>query len=232
MKNININAKAGSTVAILGTTGSGKSTLINLIGRYYDVSEGSITIDGYDVRDLALNPLRKKMSVIAQDTFLFSETIEENVKMGNQYASREEISSACANACALDFINELEEGFETVVGERGIGLSGGQKQRISIARALVRDSKILVLDDATSALDTETEYSLLKNLHYKKNITTTFIIAHRISAVKNADQILYLDEGSIIEHGTHNELLQKRGKYYEVYCDQFKDFENLESEVV
>ena len=232
LKNININAKPGSTVAIMGTTGSGKSTLINLIGRYYNVSDGNITIDGYDVRDLALNPLRNKMSVISQDTFLFSETIEENVKIGNQYASKDQIIEACKDACALDFIKELDQGFATVIGERGIGLSGGQKQRISIARALVRNSRILVLDDATSALDTETEYSLLKNLHHKKNSITTFIIAHRISAVKNADQILYLDEGSIIEQGTHNELLQKRGKYYEVYCDQFKDFENLESEVV
>jgi ATP-binding cassette subfamily B protein len=232
LENINIDVKPRSTVAIMGTTGSGKSSIINLIGRYYDVSEGSITIDGIDVRELAIKPLRSQMSVVSQDTFLFSETIEQNIKLGNHNASMDEVREACRNACALDFIDELEEGFDTVVGERGIGLSGGQKQRISIARALARDAKILVLDDATSALDMETEYELLKNLHHKRNKATTFIIAHRISAVKNADQILYVENGKIVERGTHDELLKLRGKYYEIYCDQFKDFEDIESEVV
>jgi ATP-binding cassette, subfamily B, multidrug efflux pump len=232
LKNININTKAGSTVAIMGTTGSGKTTLINLIGRFYDVAEGSITVDGYDVRELALKPLRSALAVISQDTFLFSESIEQNVRLGNPDASMEKIKDACQRACALDFIEELEDGFDTVVGERGIGLSGGQKQRISIARALLRDASILVLDDATSALDMETEYRLLSNLHHMDKKATTFIIAHRISAVKNADQILYMDNGEIIEQGTHSELLKKRGRYYDIYCDQFKDFQDLESEVV
>lgn len=232
LENIDIDVRPRSTVAIMGTTGSGKSSIINLIGRYYDVSEGSITIDGIDVRDLAIKPLRSQMSVVSQDTFLFSETIEQNIKLGNHNASMDEIRDACRNACALDFIDELEDGFDTVVGERGIGLSGGQKQRISIARALARNSKILVLDDATSALDMETEYELLKNLHHKGNKATTFIIAHRISAVKNADQILYVENGKIVERGTHDELLKLRGKYYEIYCDQFKNFEDIESEVV
>lgn len=232
LKNININAKPGSTIAIMGTTGAGKSSIINLIGRYYDVTVGSITIDGVDVKDLALKTLRSQMSLIAQDTFLFSETIESNIRHGKQNASMDEIRTACKNACALDFIDELEEGFDTVIGERGIGLSGGQKQRISIARALVRNARILILDDATSALDMETEYSLLKNLSTLENRATTFIIAHRISAVKNADQILYLEDGAVVEQGTHEELLKKRGKYYEIYCDQFKDFEDIQSEVV
>jgi ABC-type multidrug transport system, ATPase and permease components len=232
LKNININAPAGSTIAIMGTTGSGKTSIINLIGRYYDICEGSITIDGYDIKDLALKPLRSQMSVISQDTFLFSETIEQNIKLGNQAASMEDIREACHNACALDFINELDEGFDTIIGERGIGLSGGQKQRISIARALLRKAKILILDDATSALDMETEYSLLKNLNKIHSRSTTFIIAHRISAVKNADQILYLENGEVVEQGTHEELLKLRGKYYDIYCDQFRDFEDLESEVV
>jgi ATP-binding cassette subfamily B multidrug efflux pump len=232
LKNINIDARPGSTIAIMGTTGAGKSSLVGLIGRYYDVSEGSITIDGYDIRDLALTPVRNSMSVVSQDTFLFSETVEQNIKLGNQAASIEEIKTSCNNACALNFIEELQDGFDTVIGERGIGLSGGQKQRISIARALVKNAKILILDDATSALDMETEYQLLNNLNNLKNKATTFIIAHRISAVKNADTIIYIENGSIIEQGTHKELLAKQGKYYEIYCDQFKDFDDIESEVV
>lgn len=232
LKGINLDVKPGSTIAIMGTTGSGKSSIINLIGRYYDVFEGSINIDDINVKDLALDTLRSQMAVISQDTFLFSDTIEENIKMGNQYATIEEIKDACRNACALDFINELEDGFNTVIGERGIGLSGGQKQRISIARALVRKGKILILDDATSALDLETEYELLKNLKTTKSKTTTFIIAHRISAVKNSDQIIYVENGSIVERGTHEELLALQGKYYCIYCDQFKDFEDIESKVV
>jgi ATP-binding cassette subfamily B protein len=230
LKNINIDAKPGSTIAIMGTTGSGKSSLVGLIGRYYDVSEGSITIDGIDVRDLALNPIRSAMSVVAQDTFLFSETVEQNIKMGKQDATMEEIKTACKNACALDFIETLDEGFDTMIGERGIGLSGGQKQRISIARALVKKAKILILDDSTSALDMETEFQLLSNLNKLHKEATTFIIAHRISAVKNADMIIYLENGSIVEQGTHDELLLKKGKYYDIYCDQFKDFEDIETE--
>jgi ATP-binding cassette, subfamily B, multidrug efflux pump len=232
LKNVNINAKPGSTVAIMGTTGAGKTSIINLIGRSYDVTEGSITIDGIDVKDLSLKPFREQMALVSQDTFLFSDSIEQNIRLGKQNASIEEIREACKNACALDFIDELENGFDTVIGERGIGLSGGQKQRISIARAFVRNAKILILDDATSALDMETEYELLKNLHTLESKATTFIIAHRISAVKNADEILYVENGNVVEQGTHEELLMKRGKYYEIYCDQFKDFEDIESEVV
>lgn len=233
LKDINLNAKPGSTVAIMGTTGSGKSSLISLIGRYYDVCEGEINIDGHNVKNINLKDLRSKMSVVFQDTFLFSESIEENIRFGKQDASMGEIEKACKAACADEFIDELEDGYETIIGERGIGLSGGQKQRLSIARALIRDSKILILDDATSALDMETEYQLLNNLHHRGTKLTTFIIAHRISAVKNADEIIFLDNGSIVERGTHEELLKKRGNYYDVYCEQFKDFEELEnSEVI
>jgi ATP-binding cassette, subfamily B, multidrug efflux pump len=152
--------------------------------------------------------------------------------MGDRNYSKEEIVEASDCACASEFIDTLEDKYETLIGERGIGLSGGQKQRISIARALLKDAKILVLDDATSALDMDTEYTLLKNLHQQHKKVTTFIIAHRISAVKNADQILFLQNGEIIEKGTHQELLSLKGKYYEIYCDQFKDFVGLESEVV
>lgn len=232
LKNIKLDVNQGETVAIMGTTGSGKSTLINLIGRYYDVTEGAVLVDGQDVKTLGLSSLRSKMSVISQDTFLFSETIAENVKIGNFDASFDEIKNACICACADEFITSLSDGYSTIIGERGIGLSGGQKQRISIARALVKDSSILILDDATSALDMETEYELLKNLNNAEKKITTFIIAHRISAVKNADQIIFIEDGSIIEKGNHTELLNMKGKYYEIYCQQFKDFEDLEGEAV
>ena len=228
LKNINLKIPAGSNVAIMGTTGSGKSSLVGLIGRYYDVCEGEVLVDGINVKELNLKTLRGSMSIVPQDTFLFSDTISQNIKFGKRDASEEEITKACALACATEFIDELEEGYSTIVGERGLGLSGGQKQRLSIARALVRDSSILILDDSTSALDMETEFKLLKNLNNNKSSNTTFIIAHRISAVKNADIILFMENGEIVEKGTHEELLAIEGKYYEIYCEQFKDF-NLDN---
>lgn len=232
LKNINLNIAPGNTLAIMGTTGSGKSSLVNLIGRYYEVSEGELLVDNYNVKNLGLNSLRNKMSVVSQDVFLFSESIMENVKFGREDASIDDVKKACKDACAMEFIDELEDKFETIIGERGIGLSGGQKQRISISRALLRDAGILILDDATSALDMETEYQLLKNLNNRDKKITTIIIAHRISAVKNADEIIFLDNGRIIERGTHDELLKLKGKYYEVYCEQFKEFDDVECEVI
>jgi len=232
LENINLDIPAGSNVAIMGTTGSGKSSLVNLIGRYYDISKGSITVDGNDVRDICISDLRRKMAVVAQDTFLFSESIYENIRFGKLEATPLEIKKACSDACVDEFLGSLSEGYETIIGERGLGLSGGQKQRLSIARALVKDSSILILDDATSALDMDTEYNLLKNLHQRNNKQTTFIIAHRISAVKNADIILFLENGHIVEMGNHKTLLEKRGKYYDVYNQQFTDFTDLEGVVV
>ena len=232
LHDINFSVRPGETVAIMGATGSGKTSLVSLIGRFYDAENGSITIDGMDVKDISLHDLRKSMAVVSQDTFLFSDTVKENVRMGNYNASFEDIKNACSLACCNDFIENLEDGYDTIVGERGIGLSGGQKQRISIARALIKNAKILVLDDATSALDMETEYDFLKNLKRLNGSITTFIIAHRISAVKNADKILFMDHGKIVESGTHQELLEKKCRYYEIYCTQFKDFDSLESEVV
>nr|AAB08041.1 AbcA [Thermoanaerobacterium thermosulfurigenes] len=228
LKDINFKVSAGQTVAIMGTTGSGKSSLVNLIGRYYDVFDGAVYIDGHDVRSLNLHDLRSQMAVVQQDTFLFSESIEENVRFGKEDASFEEVKEALRLACADDFVEEFDDKYDTIVGERGIGLSGGQKQRISIARALIRDAKILILDDATSALDMDTEFRLLKNLSERRKNATTFIIAHRISAVKNADMILYMEDGRIVERGTHDELLEKRGRYYEIYLEQFKDFSDEE----
>ena len=232
LKNINLDIKAGSTVAIMGATGAGKSSLINLIGRYYDTCKGSIKIDGIDIKEYNLEKKKKNMAIVPQETFLFSETILNNIKFSNENASFEEIKEASKLACANEFIEGLELGYNTEIGERGIGLSGGQKQRIAIARALVRKAKILILDDSTSALDMETEHELLKNLSNRKHESTTFIIAHRISAVKNADLIIYLEDGQIKESGTHDELLKKKGRYYDIYNDQFRDFNLLEEEVI
>lgn len=229
LKNISLSVKAGSTVAIMGTTGSGKSSIINLIGRYYDVSEGAVYVDGSDIREINLSDLRSRMSIVPQDTFLFSASIEENIRFGKDDATLDEIREACRLACAEDFIEELEDKYDTIIGERGIGLSGGQKQRLAIARALIRNSSILILDDATSALDMETEYRLLKNLNESHKEATTFIIAHRISAVKNADLIIYVEDGKIVERGTHEQLLQRKGKYYQIYSEQFKDFDTIET---
>lgn len=232
LKNINLDIKAGSTVAIMGATGAGKSSLINLIGRYYDTCKGSIKIDGIDIKEYNLEFLRRNMAIVPQETFLFSETILNNIKFSNENTSFEEIKEVSKLACANEFIEGLELGYNTEIGERGIGLSGGQKQRIAIARALVRKAKILILDDSTSALDMETEHELLKNLSNRKHKSTTFIIAHRISAVKNADLIIYLEDGQIKESGTHDELLKKKGRYYDIYNDQFRDFNLLEEEVI
>ncbi len=222
LKDINIDARPGSSVAIMGTTGAGKSSIINLIGRFYDVKAGKVMIDGVDVRDMELKNLRKSIAVVMQDTFLFSDTIKENIKFGKNSASMEEIESTSKRSRVDDFVNEVDKGYDTVIGERGTGLSGGQKQRISIARALLKEAKILILDDATSALDMETEHEIQKSLENNKD-QTKFIIAHRISAVKNADQILIIEDGEIVERGTHSELVALGGKYYEIYEDQFSD---------
>ena len=225
LSDINLDIPAGSTVAIMGTTGSGKSSLLQLIGRYYEPSKGEILIDQVPLTQWDLHTLRKNMSIVMQDTFLFSDTIAQNVRFGNQNASMEDVHNACTLACAHSFISELEESYYTQIGERGVGLSGGQKQRIAIARALLRKAPILILDDATSALDTETEYELLTHLKQKDYRATTFMIAHRISAVKNADLILYLEDGKIVEQGNHEALLEKKGRYYTVYQKQFESFD-------
>ncbi|MEG0307240.1 MAG: ABC transporter ATP-binding protein [Clostridium sp.] len=227
LENINLNIKSGMTVAIMGTTGSGKSTLMGLLGRNYDATEGIIEVDGVNVKSLDIKSLRDSISIVPQDSFLFSDTIESNLRYGKNDATREEMEKAIELACAKEFVDALEEGYGTLIGERGLGLSGGQKQRLCIARSLLRASKILILDDSTSALDMETEYELLKNLYHGEVKKTTFIIAHRISAVKNADLILYMEDGRIVEQGNHEELLDKEGKYFEIYQTQFKDFLEL-----
>lgn len=229
LKNINLEIGPGQTIAIMGMTGSGKSSLINLIGRFYDCTTGNIYLDGVNIRELPLDLLRKQVSVVMQDTFLFSDTIIENIKLGHPEASLAEVSRAASTAQVDEFLNELPDGLETVIGERGIGLSGGQKQRISIARALVKNAPILILDDATSNLDMETEYRIQKALE-KYDQTTKFIIAHRISAVKNADEIIILDGGTIVERGTHQQLLALKQYYYKTYREQFRDLLELSNE--
>lgn len=223
LSGIDIDLPRGGTLGVMGATGSGKSSLINLLQRFYDPSEGSIFIDGTDIRDMELSQVRAASSVVMQDVFLFSDTIEENIKMGKRYSmGLPEVKRAAKMAQAQDFIEKMDEQYNTVIGEKGVGLSGGQKQRISIARALSKKSPILVLDDSTSALDMETEHEIQKML---KTITDSskIIIAHRISAVRGADEIIYLDKGRIAERGTHEELLARRGLYYATYTAQYPE---------
>ena len=221
LKNISFQVESGKTLGIMGATGSGKSSIINLLQRFYEVTEGKITLEGIDVRELSLKQLRSNIAVVSQDIFLFSDSVEENIRLGQRKKiTAEEIKEAAEYAKASGFIEKLEEQYETIIGEKGVGLSGGQKQRISIARALAKKSPVLILDDSTSALDMETEYEIQKTLEQIKD-TTKIIIAHRISAVRYADEIVYLKEGKIEERGTHEQLLEKKGLYYETYQAQY-----------
>lgn len=227
LKDISLKAQPGQTVAIIGPTGSGKSTLVNLICRFYDCHEGEIMVDDVNVKDIDLRTLRAKISVAMQDVFLFSDTIEGNIAYGVPDAPYESVKWAAGIADADKFISMLPEGYDTVVGERGVGLSGGQRQRIALARAILKNPSILILDDTTSSVDMETEFEIHKTLKSFYNNKTTFIIAHRISSVKNADQILVLNNGKIIEQGTHEKLIDLKGYYYNVYLSQFGDFDGI-----
>lgn len=230
LEDISFYLAAGKTLGIMGATGAGKTSIINLLQRFYDVSAGCVKVDGVDIRNLTLNQLRSNISVVLQEVFLFSDTIEENIKMGQRkLLSKEEIQQAASRAKAAHFIEKLEEQYETVIGERGVGLSGGQKQRISIARAFSKKSPILVLDDSTSALDMETESEIQKNLNHLQGITK-IIIGHRISAVRHADEIIYLEDGKIVERGTHKELLEKKGLYYRTYQAQYGTLQSQANE--
>jgi len=223
LEEVEFVAEPGQTVALLGATGSGKSTIINLIPRFYDVSEGRVTVDGYDVRDVTLESLRRQIGIVLQETVLFGGTIRENIGYGQPEASEGEIIAAARAAEAHDFITAFPEGYDTAVGERGVTLSGGQKQRIAIARALLVDPRILILDDSTSSVDVETEYRIQRALDRLRGGRTSFVIAQRISTVLNADQILVLDRGQITARGTHEELLQNSPLYAEIYYSQLQD---------
>jgi ATP-binding cassette subfamily B protein len=223
LKDISIHARPGSTVAIMGPTGSGKSSLVNLIPRFYDPCEGQVLIDGIDARELDLAVLRDNVGLVAQETFLFSDTLYGNLTYGREDAPLEQVQRAAALAQAEEFIQPLEDGYETVVGERGVGLSGGQKQRASIARALMKEAPILILDDSTSSVDMETETRIQQALRNLDHRATTFIVAHRISSVLHADEIVVLDHGQIVERGRHEELVARGGLYAEYFDVQYAD---------
>ncbi len=227
LEDIDFVAKPGQVVALIGPTGSGKSTITNLIPRFYDPTAGRVLVDGVDIRRVQLQSLRRHIGIVLQEPFLFSTTIAENIAYGRPEASMEEIIAAAKAARAHDFIVSFPEGYQTRVGERGVTLSGGQKQRIAIARALLRDPRILILDDSTSSVDTETEHLIQEALAVLMEGRTTFVIAQRLLTLKNADQILVLNHGRIVEQGTHQELLARRGLYREIYDLQLRDQEEF-----
>jgi len=226
LKNINFTVKNGETIAILGKTGSGKSTIIELIARLYDTKKGTIFIDDVPIQDLNLNNLRDQIGFVPQDPFLFSESIGNNIKFGKEEATEAAIIQAAKDAVVHDNIIDFPKGYDTILGERGVTLSGGQKQRVSIARAIIKNPKILIFDDCLSAVDTETEERILKNLKKVSQNKTTFIISHRVSSAKNADKIIILDQGNIIQQGTHNQLITIKGYYKELYEQQLLEKEN------
>ncbi len=221
LKDISFEIEKGSVVALVGSSGAGKSTLADLIPRFYDVDKGGITIDGHDIRDLSLNSLRRLMGIVTQETILFNDTVRANIAYGQIDVNDEQVIPAAKAANALEFINELSEGFDTVIGEKGVKLSGGQRQRLAIARAIMKNPPILILDEATSALDTESDRLVHKALETLMVDRTVLVIAHRLSTVTNADKIILLDKGEIKEMGTHNELMEKKGLYSNLYNIQF-----------
>ena len=225
LNGINFKAKVGDTIAIVGPTGAGKTTIINLISRFYNLDSGIINIDGVDISKVTIKSLRKQMGVMLQDSFIFSGTIMDNIRYGNMEATDEQVMEAAKTVCAHEFIMSMENGYETQVNERGSRLSVGQRQLISFARALLADPKILILDEATSSIDTETEILLQEGLGRLLANRTSFIIAHRLSTIKNADCILYVDGGLIQEMGNHEELVEKGGRYHELYLSQYKFLE-------
>lgn len=227
LENVSFDIKSGESIALVGPTGAGKSTVINLLSRFYDLNDGSITIDGHDIKHATLKSLRSQMGIMLQDSFLFSGTIKDNIRYSKLDATDEEVIEAAKAVCAHDFIKDFPDGYDTVVTEGGSSLSAGQKQLIAFARALLSDPAILILDEATSSIDTETEIMLQKGLEKLLEGRTSFIIAHRLSTIKNSSKIMYIANKGIAECGTHEELLNKKGKYYELYMAQYKFLEKL-----
>ena len=228
LKNINLCVKKGETIAIVGNSGGGKSTLVNLLPRFYDVTQGAVKFDGIDIRDFKLTELRDRMSVVFQDNFLFTGTIRENIMLANPNASKDDLNSVIDASHLRELIEMLPNGLDTLLGERGTSLSGGQRQRIAIARAMIRNTPIIILDEATSALDNESEAIVQKALDNLMSNKTVFVIAHRLSTIKNADRIIVINDGRIVEEGSHEELLGRAdGHYKHLYDVQFKNSENL-----
>ncbi|WP_394776793.1 ABC transporter ATP-binding protein [Flavobacterium sp.] len=227
LKNVTFTVKKGETLAILGKTGSGKSTILSLISRLYDVTDGQITIDQNEISSLNLNDLRNNIGIVPQDAFLFSDSIKNNIKFGNQNATDEEVIEAAKNTVVHDNIIAFNKQYDTILGERGITLSGGQKQRVSIARAIIKNPAILLFDDCLSAVDTETEETILNNLFQICKDKTTIIVSHRVSSAKNADKIIILEDGKIIQQGSHNQLINKEGYYASLYLKQLSEKESL-----
>lgn len=225
LNNVNLKINKGETLAILGKTGSGKTTIINLISRLYNASEGAVLIDGKNIKDCNLYDVRNQIGFVPQDPFLFSDTIQNNIKFGKENATEQEIIQAAKNAVIHENIIAFKEGYQTILGERGVTLSGGQKQRTSIARAIIKNPKILIFDDCLSAVDTETEEQILSNLERVSNEKTTIIISHRVSSAKNADKIIVLDKGRVIQQGVHNQLIKTAGYYKELYEQQLLEKE-------
>ena len=222
LRGVDIEAQPGQSIAIVGPTGAGKTTIINLLPRFWDVSSGSLTIDGIDVRDVTQASLRRQIGIVLQDSFLFSDTVMNNIRYGRPEATDEEVMAAAQLAHADEFINRLQDGYQTILGERGAGLSQGQRQLLSIARVALIDPRILILDEATSSVDTRTEKQIQKALEKLLDGRTSFVIAHRLSTIRHADQVLVVDGGRIIERGTHQSLLAERGFYYDLYMSQFR----------
>jgi ABC-type multidrug transport system fused ATPase/permease subunit len=222
LQDVNFVAEPGQTVALVGPTGAGKTSIVSLLMRFYDVQEGSISVDGQDIRQVTHDSLREQMSIVLQDTFLFSGTVMDNIRYGRLDATDEEVKAAAKLANADDFISRLPEGYETDIGERGHNLSQGQRQLLSIARAILADPRILILDEATSSVDTRTELLIQKALGELLHGRTSIVIAHRLSTIRNADQVLVLDHGEIVERGTHDSLMAAQGRYYELYMSQFR----------
>jgi subfamily B ATP-binding cassette protein MsbA len=223
LKDIDLTVKAGDTIAIVGKSGGGKTTFVNLIPRFYDVTSGSILIDGKDIRDLSIESLRSLIAIVTQQTFLFNDTVKDNIAYGDTGKQFEDIVRAAQSAYAEDFVRALPQGFETIIGESGVKLSGGQRQRIAIARALLKNAPILILDEATSSLDTQSEREVQNALDMLMKGRTSFVIAHRLSTIMNADRIIVLKDGRIVEQGRHEDLLARGGEYKNLYEQQFRD---------
>jgi ATP-binding cassette subfamily B protein len=231
VEDINLTVEPNQLIALIGPTGSGKTTLVNLIPRFYDVSSGGVLVDGKDVRMVELVSLRKQIGIVLQTSLLFSSTVKENIAYGRPEASLDEVIEVAKAAQAHEFIQKLSNGYDTVVGERGVTLSGGQRQRVAIARALLMNPRILILDDSTSSVDTETERLIQDALDQMMIGRTTFVIAHRLATVRRADLILVMDHGKIVQRGSHLELLKQEGLYREIYDLQLRDQEQFQEEM-